>query len=256
MGHRYAHVWFGARYTHTLVLNTPIPAGATLVTPLETRGHFLYERHLSSLVKDSHCCLELARMPPQAARTSSSSTADGQASDPSDAVEDEGLEWASLRDACTMSVSHPPPMAPPAFERMLREGVEREAATAGSGIYLQNPSDCERVIVPGYRSAFLQLIGQARFLDFQERQWGDAEIETLASALQYAHEHNAATNLEELQLSHNSVSDAGFRALADLLAQGALGKLKGLELEYNVAGVAGRRAVKEASKRRAIACHV
>ena len=52
-------VWYGAQYTHTLVLNTPMPADAENQTEYRRRGWCYFEMALSSIVKDDYCYLEL-----------------------------------------------------------------------------------------------------------------------------------------------------------------------------------------------------
>ena len=71
----------------------------------------------------------------------------------------------------------------------------------------------------------------------------------------YAHAHGALSQLGKLQLSHNALSDVGFRRLAELLGAGVMGGLRELELEYNHATAEGRRLVKAASRSRGLACH-
>ena len=60
-----AQVWYGHPLLTTLVLDTPMPAGAENDAPVERRGWCLFERALSSLTKNSMCCLALSQLPPE-----------------------------------------------------------------------------------------------------------------------------------------------------------------------------------------------
>jgi len=89
-----------------------MPAAADNPAPIDKRGWCIFERRLSSLRKHGSCCLALSQMP------------EGE------------VYWVDLRDEC--KTGRFPPLAPAAFEAMLREGMEREAAAAGSGFRFTN----------------------------------------------------------------------------------------------------------------------
>ena len=165
----YINVWYGAKYTHTLVLNTPMPAGAENVAAYAQRGWCIFERMLSSVVKDDYCYLELDKM-------------DGAKTD-----------WGGIRKQC--SAGRPAPMAPDAFEQMIREGMDREKKEADSGIRFTNGKDATEVVIPQYKRGFLRLMGQASGLSYGRLNWGDREAQTLAAALVYAHAHGALAQL-------------------------------------------------------------
>ena len=95
-----------------------MPAGAENDAPVERRGWCLFERALSSLTKDSACCLALSQLPPEGERAYGC--------------------WASLIKP--LRASRAAPLSPDAFERMLTEGVAREQASPGSGVRFTNGS--------------------------------------------------------------------------------------------------------------------
>ena len=108
----YAYCRYGAPYTVTLVCDWPMPAAADNPAPIDKRGWCILERRLSSVRKYGSCCLALSQMP------------EGE------------VYWFDLVMKC--QVGRFPPLAPAAFEAMLREGMEREAAAAGSGFRFTN----------------------------------------------------------------------------------------------------------------------
>ena len=57
-------------------------------------------------------------------------------------------------------------LSPDAFEAMLRKGMAREAAEAGTGFRFTNGKDETSVCIPQYREGFLRLIGEAGMLTF------------------------------------------------------------------------------------------
>ena len=164
------NVWYGARYTHTLVLNIPMPEGSENATPYDRRGWCIFERSLSALIKDDYCYLELGEM---SGKTSG---------------------WEELRDECKAHRSAP--VAPDAFEKIMREGVEREEKMAGSGIKFTSGKDLTVVVIPQYQRAFLKLMGSATELMYTHLDWGDEEAARLAAAFQYAHGRGAMAQLQ------------------------------------------------------------
>ena len=51
-GLKHINVWYGHAYVTTLVCDWPMPAGAQNPHPIDVRGWCVFERHLSSIVKD------------------------------------------------------------------------------------------------------------------------------------------------------------------------------------------------------------
>ena len=63
-GIRSINVWYAAPYVTTLVLDLPMPDGAQNAAPIDKRGWCVFERRLSSITKNSVCCLALSLLPP------------------------------------------------------------------------------------------------------------------------------------------------------------------------------------------------
>ena len=204
--------WYGHPHVYTLVLNTPMPRDAENATPLEARGWCLFERHLSLLVKAPGCMLELGRASSRPLN----------------------YYWSALRGECI--VGRTPPLAPCAFEEMLRAGVAREAAAPGSGVRFTSGRDLAEVVIPQYLTGFLRLLGEATTLNYASLRWTDADIAQLARAIEYAHAHGATDALTRLQLYCNVIGDIGVRTLLEVFAAGAAPSLTALELHMNQIG--------------------
>ena len=155
---------------------------------------------LSSVVSDMYCYLELDKM-------------DGTKTD-----------WESIRDQC--SAKRPAPMAPDAFEAMIRTGMELEKTTPGEGIKFTNGKDATAVVIPQYQQGFVRLMRNATYMAYANLGWGDAEMQTLAGAFEFAHANGAIPNLKTLAMQQNAIGDAGVSALATALESGALALLK------------------------------
>ena len=183
--------------------------------PLCTR-RCIFERCISAIVKDDWCYLELGKLSAEAE------------------------DWVALRQQC--KAERPPPMAPDTFERMLREGVAREEAEAGTGIKFTSGKDPTEVVIPQYERGFLRLLGEAKALSYVELGWGDSQLEVLCAALSYAHGNGALGQLTELSLAYNSIGDSGMQAFASAVASGSLASLKELYLTNNQIGDAGMTA--------------
>ena len=119
----------------------------------------IFERRLSSPIKDRDCYLELANLG------------------------DDETDWGRIVRAC--KAGRQSPMAPDEFERMLTEGVQAEERQAGSGIKFTSGKDLTDVVIPQYEAGFLRLMMGAT-LDYSNLGWGAEAAEKLASALQYA----------------------------------------------------------------------
>ena len=239
-------------YTLTLVLDVPMPAGATNDAPIERRGWCLFERRLSSLVKGNDCCLTLSLSPPK----------------------EKEVDLFTFTIKC--QASRFAPMAPAAFEALLTEGVAREQAAAGTGIKFTNGKDATAICIPQYEEAFERLLGGAGMLNYDNCGWGQAEAEELAASLAEAQKRGvdgkvatlrlsgnrltddalaplvgvlmagALPSLEYLVLEKNQISDDGATALAGALLEGRLEALKELKLEGNRIGDAGAGAIARA----------
>ena len=220
------NVWYGHKYTHTLVLNTPMPVGAENLTPYDRRGWCIFERMISSIVKHFLCYLELGKV-------------EGYLEE----CRREGHEprWALLNMAC--KAKRPLPMAPDAFEWMLLDKVAKEAAAPGSGIRFTSGKDLTDVVIPQYESGFLRLFGGTSELVYGELDWGDDDATTLAATLAYAVERRVAT-VAGLDLGSNAIGSRGVRALAPALA--AMPLLETLTLGDNQIGPEGALALAEA----------
>mmetsp|Transcript_69021 Transcript_69021/g.136807 ORF Transcript_69021/g.136807 Transcript_69021/m.136807 type:complete len:271 (-) Transcript_69021:108-920(-) len=212
------NIWYGAQYTHTLVINTDMPVGAENQHPYDRRGWCIFERRLSALIKDAVSYLELKQM--SGTKTS----------------------WLDIRTECV--ASRPAPMAPDAFEAMLLAGVEKEAAKAGSGIKFTSGKDLTDVVIPQYKQSFLRLMGGAETLWYDSLGWGDQEAEALAAALTYVDKHSEP-RLKTLKLHRNQISDTGAAAIAKVLSDTRV-PLKDIRLARNKIADAGAAAMVKA----------
>ena len=169
MGLSHINIWYGAMYTHKLVLNTPMPADAENQAEYSRRGWCIFERLLSSVVTNMWCYLELNKM-------------DGTETD-----------WEAIRDQC--ATSRPAPMPPDEFEAKIRCGMEAELAAPGTGIKFTNGKDATEVVIPQYEEGFVRLMREVSYMAYANLQWGDDEAQTLARAFTYAHAKGALDKL-------------------------------------------------------------
>ena len=98
--------WYAARFTHVFVLDGPMPQGSlNMREPFVAsgfgeeesgRGWCIFERRLSSLIKDQGCYLQLSGM------------------------SEEMLDWELIRERC--KASRPSPMSPEMFADMFARG--------------------------------------------------------------------------------------------------------------------------------------
>ena len=205
------NVWYGSVYTMTLLCDWRMPAGAENAASIDKRGWCIFEKALSSVRKHGRCCLALSQLP------------DGATG-----------HWMNLETAC--KAGRAPPLAPDAFEAMLREGVAREAAVPGTGFRFTNGKDATAICIPQYREGFLRLIRGDGSLNFGRCGWGDAELRALVAALAYAHANGATTRATTLRLSSNRLSDAALPPLVEAIAAGAMPELEYLSLDRNALG--------------------
>ena len=111
--------------------------------------------------------------------------------------------------------------------------MEREKAEAGSGYRFTNGKDATAICIPQYKEGFLRLMPKEGALAFFACGWGDAEVRELAASLAYAHAADATTQADELNLACNKLTDASVPVLVELLASGAVPKLKELAVQGN-----------------------
>ena len=213
-GLRSVNVWYGAVYTTTLVCDWPMPDGAENAAPIDRRGWCIFERRLSSVRKDGGCCLTLSQL---GARR--------------------GPYWEHLVMAC--KAGRLPPQPPDAFESVLREGMAREEAAAGTGFRFTNGKDATAICIPQYREAFLRLMALGGMLVFNSVRSSDAEALELFASLKYAHAEGATTQAHTLRLCDNHLTDASLPALVDMLEAGAMPELEVLFLVLNAFTDAG-----------------
>lgn len=210
-GLRSVNVWYGAVFTTTLVCDWPMPDGAENAAPIDRRGWCIFERRLSSVRKHNSCCLALSQL-----------------------GERRGPYWDDLETACM--AGRLPPQPPDAFESMLREGMAREEAAAGTGFRFTNGKDATAICIPQYREAFLRLMRAEGMLTFGSCAWADAQVAELAAALMYAHTNDATSQADNLALVSNELTDAAVPPLAAAITAGALPRLERLNLLHNQLG--------------------
>ena len=203
-GLKQINVWYGHACVTTLVCDWPMPAGAQNPHPIDVRGWCVFERHLSSIVKDGDCYLQLSLLPANA----------------------ESLDWFSgVVQAC--KGARRPPLAADAFERLMRDNLE-------SGAFkFTNGKDATNVCIPQYAEAFTRLLGTSKTLGYQVLGWGAAEGEQLAAALACAQRMDTAVAAEKLYLHGNELGTAGVRAIGKVIEAGALPRLKLLWIQHN-----------------------
>jgi len=187
----YAH-----KHTYTICLDGPLPTSAVNKAGYNKRGWCIFERLLSSLIKNCNCFLQLSKW----------------------VVADRNVQsWFEIINMC--AAMRAPPMPPDAFTEMMCKGVEREAAAPGSGIRFTCGKDLTDVILPQYSQAFLKLMGEATKLEYASLGWTDQDAETLVVALTYAASREALGKLEKLDLYNNELTDEGAMAIASAVAR-------------------------------------
>ena len=203
-GLKHINVWYGHAYVTTLVCDWPMPAGAQNPHPIDVRGWCVFERHLSSIVKDSACYLQLSLLPADA----------------------ESMDWYNgVVQAC--KGARRPPLAADAFERLMRDNLE-------SGAFkFTNGKDATNVCIPQYAEAFTRLLGTSKLLSYFNLGWGAAEGEQLAAALACAQRMGTAVAAEKLYIYGNKLGTAGVRAIGKVIEAGALPRLKKLYIHEN-----------------------
>ena len=217
-GLKHINVWYGHAYVTTLVCDWPMPAGAQNPHPIDVRGWCVFERHLSSIVKDSRCYLQLSLLPADAG----------------------SMDWFEVVQACMGA--RRPPLAADAFERLMRDNLE-------SGAFkFTNGKDATNVCIPQYAEAFTRLLGTSKMLYYDNLGWGAAEGEQLAAALACAQRMGTAVAAEKLYINRNKLGTAGVRAIGKVIEAGALPRLKKLDVEDNGADDETREWIKTVAR--------
>ena len=217
-GLKHINVWYGHAKVTTLMCDWPMPAGAQNPHPIDVRGWCVFERHLSSIVKDSNCYLQLSLLPADA----------------------ESMDWSDVVQAC--KGARRPPLAADAFERLMRDNLE-------SGAFkFTNGKDATNVCIPQYAEAFTRLLGTTKLLGYVMLGWGAAEGEQLAAAFAYAQRMGTAVAAERLYLNGNKLGTAGVRAIGKVIEAGALPRLKELEIFDNEADDETREWIKTVAR--------
>ena len=217
-GLKHINVWYGHAYVTTLVCDWPMPAGAQNPHPIDVRGWCVFERHLSSIVKDGNCYLQLSLLPADA----------------------ESMGWRDVVRAC--KGARRPPLAADAFEQLMRDNLE-------SGAFkFTNGKDATNVCIPQYAEAFTRLLGTSKLLGYAMLGWGAAEGEQLAAALACAQRMGTAVAAERLLLFGNKLGTAGVRAIGKVIEAGALPRLKKLYTEDNGADDETREWIKTVAR--------
>ena len=202
-GLKHINVWYGHERVTTLVCDWPMPAGAQNPHPIDVRGWCVFERNLSSIVKNCWCYLQLSLLPADA----------------------ESMDWFDVVQAC--KGARRPPLAADAFERLMRDNLE-------SGAFkFTNGKDATNVCIPQYAEAFTRLLGTSKMLDYGNLGWGAAEGEQLAAALACAQRMDTAVAAETLQLFGNKLGTAGVRAIGKVIEAGAPPRLEDLNIADN-----------------------
>ena len=218
-GLKHINVWYGHAYVTTLVCDWPMPAGAQNPHPIDVRGWCVFERHLSSIVKDSACYLQLSLLPADAG----------------------SMDWFNgVVQAC--KGARRPPLAADAFERLMRD------STASGAFKFTNGKDATNVCIPQYAEAFKRLLGTSKILFYDTLGWGAAEGEQLAAALACAQRMGTAVAAERFFIFGNKLGTAGVRAIGKVIEAGALPRLKGLTIQDNGADDETREWIKTVAR--------
>jgi hypothetical protein len=209
------NTWYGNPKTQVLLVTTPLPTGASYsnVQPYLGRGWCFAEKLMSAMVKDDTALIDLSGL-------------DGTKK-----------TLRSLREKG--KARRQPPIAPDAFHRELKAGVE------DGSIKFTNRGDVD-VVAGIYERAFDDEMTAVTALYYIGLGWGDDEMATLSAAFSYAHAKGALAQLEKLDLNRSQIGDAGVTALAKACAKGALACLTLLNLRNNKIGDAGVEALAKA----------
>uniref|UniRef100_A0A7S3AR41 Uncharacterized protein n=1 Tax=Haptolina ericina TaxID=156174 RepID=A0A7S3AR41_9EUKA len=216
--------WYAHPHTYSMLLHGQMSeldgvAGYPIRRPCNQRGWCIAERALSALVKDDPLLLEL-----------------GELNAPRD--------WADVLKQC--KASRGPPLTPPAFEEMIRQGL------AGGTLVFGVSGDVD-LVIERYREGFVRAFTNCSFISFKSMRWGDDEVILLTQAMEYAHANGGLGKLARLGLSGNLIGDKGCTALAKAFTvSGAFKELLTVDLFSNKIGDAGGQALVEALDRQGV----
>ena len=183
----------------TVLLNSKIPPGAENDHPYCGRGWCIFERAVSSHVKDAHCLLAPPRPPEKAVGRL------GAAPPPPRVAGWALIEaWnAKERDA---------PYSPDDFNAMMTAGVK------DASIKFTNGTDLSSIVEPNYKEGFVSAFKKENLtLNYVKLRWQREQAERLARALLWAGNHGCLA-LQHLHLGDNHLTDAGAAAIVRALA--------------------------------------
>ena len=209
------NVWYGHPHVTTLICDWPMPEGAENSAPIEKRGWCIFERRLSGIRSSSDCCLLLGKLVPTGRVRC----------------------WTNLLQSC--AVGRDAPLAPDAFESMLREGMAQEMATPGTGYRFTNGKDATSICIPQYHHAFLRLMKREGDMSYGNCGIGDVGVQMLASSLAFAHAAGSTSQANRLHLRGSKMTAAALPALMKVITEGALPELIELNLVDNDLGDTG-----------------
>jgi len=217
-----AHIneWYGHPHSTVILLDGAMSEDAPNKTPYSQRGWCIFERRLASVIKDNDCLLSLSAMCGRS------------------------LYWPGMRVEC--AAARAPPITPDAFEALVRGGME------DGSVKFTNGKDATEVLIPQFREGFDRLMNEAVEFDLHDLGWGDAESVVFAHVLAYAHSRGLLQHVVRLNLIRNSIGDEGMLALAGVLRQGAMPRLKfkNLAISFNPASKAAQEELRAALKQR------
>ena len=159
------NAWYGHRKTNVVLVKTPLPTGHkyTNTQPYEGRGWCYAENLMSCIVKDELALIDTSQL--------------------------SGTETDVDQLRANGKTNRPAPIAPDAFHALLKSGVET------GNIKFTNRGDVD-VVADIYERAFVEEMSSARALYYPNLGWGDEHIQTLATALTFAHAKGALDKLE------------------------------------------------------------
>ena len=159
------NAWYGHRKTNVVLVKTPLPTGHkyTNTQPYEGRGWCYAENLMSCIVKDELALIDTSQL--------------------------SGTETDVNQLRENGKTNRPAPIAPDAFHALLKSGVET------GNIKFTNRGDVD-VVADIYERAFVEEMSSARALYYPDLGWGDEHIQTLATALTFAHAKGALDKLE------------------------------------------------------------
>jgi len=214
--------WYGHPTVDVLVCNRPLPASAENLRPLKDRGWCIFEKRLSSLVKQPFAYHQLDNM-------------SGNAKSPDE------FDRECRANRCA-------PITPDAFKAMMLAGVERESKELGTGITFTSGKDLSEVVIPQYEVAFLRLMANTANLGYHNLGFTDADGLLIAAAFAYARKASsvAASRCKVLWFHGNQFGDECFTAILKELTSGWFANLEEIIFQKNQIGDDGAKALLDA----------